>query len=92
MIDTGAAPNLVKARNLLPEGESLGKKRWRNRTGILPDHGETFSTIQAQFKGHLIKFYIIPNHFPIPQEGILGRDFLIGSSDKFRPRSWIYIM
>jgi len=30
-----------------------------------------------------VKFYIISNNFPILQEGILGRDFLVGCSGNF---------
>jgi len=86
MIDMATAPNLVKARNLHPETRVL-REETLHLMEIVPGHFETLGTVQAQFKGHLIKFHIIPNHFSTPYEGILGWDFLIVCSGNFDPEA-----
>lgn len=75
MIDTGAAPNVIKRRNLHPHtpiahGEPL------YLSGITNGRVKTLGSVEIKWLGHLIKLYVVPDNFPIAQEGILGSDFL----------------
>lgn len=75
MIDTGAAPNVIKKRSLHPHaliirGEPL------YLSGITSGRVETLGTVRIKFMGHPVVLYVVPDNFPIVQEGILGSDFL----------------
>lgn len=75
MIDTGAAPNVVKKRSLHPHtpiayGELL------YLSGITSGRVETLGSVEIEFMGHPVALYVVPDNFPIVQEEILGSDFL----------------
>lgn len=75
MVDTGAAPNLIKERNILPNTQ-VNEKAVAYLSGITEGQIATLGIVETSFKEQKIKFHIIPNNFPIVQEGILGADFL----------------
>lgn len=79
MVDTGAAPNLIKFRNLSPETEIRENDRLF-LSGITDGRIETLGSIQLAYKGYPVKMHVVQNNFPIPQEGILGSDFLRDAS------------
>ncbi|KYQ46689.1 hypothetical protein ALC60_14308 [Trachymyrmex zeteki] len=75
MIDTGAAPNVIKKRNLsfeifIRDDTSL------YLSDITSGRIETLGSIELSIMNHPVFLYIVPDDFPIAQEGILGSDFL----------------
>jgi len=70
MIDTGAEPNLIKARNVHPDTQILREDKLHI----------AFGSIQVLLMGHPLRMDVVPDNFPIPQEGILGTDFLKDSA------------
>jgi len=44
---------------------------------------ELLCSVQVPFLGHSLRMDVIPENFPIPQEGILGIEFLKDSSDRY---------
>ncbi|KAL6252240.1 hypothetical protein P5V15_015214 [Pogonomyrmex californicus] len=75
MIDTGAAPNLIKERNILSH-TSVFRDDILYLSGITQGKIATLGSMQLDFLGYKIKMHAVPNNFPIVQEGILGSDFL----------------
>jgi len=75
LLDIGADPNLIKARNLKPNTAIL-----RENTLYLSDIGigytKTLGSIEISFMGFQDKFHVVPDTFQIREEGILGNDFL----------------
>jgi len=72
MLHTGTEPNPVKARCVHPDTR---RKDTLYIEGITDDV-ESLRSIQVSFKGHSITIDIVPDDFRIPQEEILGSDFL----------------
>lgn len=79
MIDTGAAPNLIKKRNLHP-GTRIRADQTVFLRGITDGSIETLGSIDIVFMGHPVTLQVVGNDFPITQEGILGSDFLRDAS------------
>jgi hypothetical protein len=75
MLDTGAEPNLVKARFLHPDTQILREDKLYIED-ITDGYDESFRSIQVSFKSHPITMDVVPHDFKIPQEGISGTDFL----------------
>ncbi|KYQ49520.1 hypothetical protein ALC60_11414 [Trachymyrmex zeteki] len=75
MIDTGAAPNVIKKRNLTPE-ILIRDDTPLYLSGITSGRIETLGSIELIIMNHPVFLYIVPDNFPIAQEGILGSDFL----------------
>lgn len=75
MVDTGAALNLVKKRNVRPE-TLIDTQETLFLSGITKEKIKTLGSIDIKFMGYPITFHVVPNNFPIAQEGILGFDFL----------------
>lgn len=75
MIDTGAAPNVIKQRSLHPD-VSINHDDPLYLSGISSGKVETLGSIEVSILGYPVSLYIVPNNFPIAQEGILGSDFL----------------
>lgn len=75
MIDTGAAPNVIKRRSLHPDAE-IKHDNPLYLSGISSGKVETLGSIEISILGHSVSLYIVPDNFPIAQEGILGSDFL----------------
>jgi len=75
MIDTGAAVSVIKE-------QSIHERTLRNQNEIIILSGITNEKIKTlgTIKMHLYNFpttlHIVPDNFPISQEGILGADFL----------------
>jgi hypothetical protein len=75
MIDTGAAPSIVKLKYIhadayLNTGDIL------TLSGITAEKTRTLGSIKILLHGHSLTLNVVNNNFPIPQEGILGSDFL----------------
>ncbi|KAL6253463.1 hypothetical protein P5V15_015309 [Pogonomyrmex californicus] len=75
MIDTGAAPNLIKERNVLAN-TSISRDDILYLSGITQEKIATLGSMHLNFLGYKIKMHAVPNNFSIVQEGILGSDFL----------------
>jgi len=79
MIDTGAAPNLIKKRALRPDVKIRAETM--ALSGITDGNIETLGAVDIIFKGHTVTLQVVDNNFPISQEGILGSDFLGNETD-----------
>jgi len=79
MIDTGAAPNLIKKRALRPDVEIRAETM--ALSGITDGNIETLGAVDITFKGHPVTLQVVDSNFPISQEGILGSDFLGNETD-----------
>lgn len=75
MVDTGAAPNLVK-RNRLNSDTDIDTRITLRLTGITDGEVRTLGKIKMNIYGHDIDFHVVDENFPISQDGILGADFL----------------
>lgn len=75
MIDTGAAPNVIKKRSLHPDVE-IKHDNPLYLSGISSGRVETLGSIEILVLGHSVSLHVVPDNFPIAQEGILGSDFL----------------
>jgi len=79
MIDTGAAPNVIKKRSLHPE-IIIKRDDTLFLSGITNGRVETLGSIEISVMGHPVTLHVVPDNFPIAQEGILGSDFLRDAS------------
>lgn len=79
MIDTGAAPNVIKQRALNPE-TIIDNDDPLLLSGITSGRVETLGSVEIHVHGYPVTFHVVPDDFPIAQEGILGGDFLCGNS------------
>lgn len=75
MVDTGAAPNIIKRRALHPETR-IRTDDPLYLSGITSGRIKTLGSAEIELMGHVITVHVVPNNFPIAQEGILGSDFL----------------
>ena len=75
MVDTGAAPNLIKERNLHPE-TNINRSDTLYLSGITSGKIKTLGSVKVEYKGYPILMHTVSDRFPITQEGILGSDFL----------------
>jgi hypothetical protein len=78
MIDTGASANIIKSRSILAV-TSINAQDTILLSGITPEKLKTLGTIVAQIHGYPVTLHVIPDNFPIPQDGILGSEFLRGA-------------
>lgn len=78
MIDTGAAPNIIKKRNLESETRINGNDTLL-LSGITEGYVSTIGTAEISYMGNPIALHVVHDQFPISQEGILGSDFLQGA-------------
>jgi len=77
MIDTGAIPNLIKKRVLLP---GVSKKKQWLLTGLRMVTLKP-SEPPTSFREHPVILQVIDNNFPINQNRILESDFLRNASN-----------
>jgi len=82
MIDTGAEPNLIKARNVYPDTQILREDKL-HIVGVIDGFVELLGSVQISLMGHSLRMDIVPDNFPIPQKRILGTDFLKDSAPIF---------
>jgi len=75
MIDTGAEPNLIKTRNVHPDTQILSEDKL-HIVGVTDGFVESLGSIQVSLMEHPLRMDVVPDNFPILQEGILGTDFL----------------
>lgn len=78
MVDTGAAPNLVK-RNRLNPGVEIDTRTTLRLVGITDGEVKTLGKLKINIYGRDIEFHVVNENFPITQDGILGADFLSGT-------------
>lgn len=75
MIDSGAGPSLIKL-NALDDNVSLNTDKILNLTGINPYVVKTLGYLRINFLNYSTIFHVVPNNFPIDEDGILGMTFL----------------
>ncbi|XP_025161027.1 uncharacterized protein LOC112589987 [Harpegnathos saltator] len=75
MIDTGAAPNLIK-KGTLTRNNEIDPIDTLLLKGITAGSIPTLGSITIKYMGFPIKLHVINDDFPIAQEGILGSAFL----------------
>jgi hypothetical protein len=75
MIDTGAAVNIIKLRCLHPSTR-LDTQDITLLSGITAEKIQTRGSVVVYLYGHPVTLHVVPNDFPISQEGILGVKFL----------------
>jgi len=75
MVDTGASVNIIKMQCVHPD-TPLDTRDIIALSGITTEKIKTRGSITAYIYGHPIILHVVPNGFPIPQDGILGAEFL----------------
>lgn len=93
IIDSGADISLFKIGKISPYQKINPAKKF-NLTGVTDGSIETLAetTTNIRFHNGLTvehTFQIVPNDFPIPTDGILGRDFLIKYRCNINYETWI---
>lgn len=73
MVDTGAAPNLIKKRSIHPDDVDV--QNTIIFSGITDRNIATLGSTEIYYMGHAISLHVVNDNFPISQEGILGSDF-----------------
>lgn len=79
MIDTDASPNLIKRRSIHPE-TSISSNDILSLSGITSEKIKTLESVVVKFMGYPVHLHVVPNNFPIMQEGILGYNLLQGAT------------
>jgi len=79
MLDTGAESNLIKTRNIHPDTQILREDKL-HIVDVTDGFVESLGSVQILFMGHPLRMDIVLDSFPMPQEGILGTDFLKDST------------
>ena len=74
MTDTGAAQNLIKQRVLNPV-VPINSKNVIKLTGINDLQLYTLGEVKINIFGYPTIFNIIPNEFPVEEDGVLGSEF-----------------
>lgn len=80
MIDTGATPNVVKKRSLHSQ-TPIAHDDPLYLSGITNGRVETLGSVEISLLGHPVNLHVVPDNFPIAQEGILGSEFLRDASN-----------
>lgn len=75
MIDTGAAVNIIKQR-CINARTPINTRDTISLSGITREQVETLGSIVINAHAHPVTLYVVPDNFAIPQEGILGTEFL----------------
>lgn len=75
MIDSGAGPSLIKQKAII-NNVIIDKTKILYLTGISKETVPTLGKLQIKFLNHDTEFYIVPNNFPIKEDGLLGVNFL----------------
>ncbi|KAL6427141.1 hypothetical protein ACFW04_008643 [Cataglyphis niger] len=79
MVDTGAAPNLVKQCRIDPKIR-INPESKIILSGITDGKIETLGTADIEYLGFGIRLHVVNNNFPISQDGILRAEFLRDAS------------
>lgn len=74
MLDTGAQPNIIK-KGCVHETTLINDKEILQLTGITENAVHTLGSIKAPILQTSVIFHIVPDNFPITQQGILGTSF-----------------
>jgi hypothetical protein len=75
MIDTGAAPSIVKLKNIQTH-TYLNTEDILTLSGITTEKIRTLGSIEVLLHGYPLTLNVVNNNFPMPQSGILGSDFI----------------
>ena len=74
LLDTGSEGNLIKISSL-PFDCEIDNTKIVYLKGICGEAVSTLGTAQITIFGHLTNFQVVPEHFPIPCEGLLGAEY-----------------
>ena len=76
MLDNGASVNIIKLGSIHPK---LPVRTYENieLLGIAPQSILTWGTVYLTIAGTPHKFQVVADDFPITQDGMLGRNFMI---------------
>ena len=75
MIDSGSGPNLLKRHVLNPQ-TPINQEEVLILSGITKHQVTTLGLVKVRILGCTTSFHLVDDNFPIPQDGILGSDFL----------------
>lgn len=75
MIDNGATVNLIKV-SLLDDDMPICKEDERELGGITIHTVSTIGSVYLKIRGMPVKFQRVDDDFPIPFDGMLGRNYL----------------
>lgn len=92
IIDSGSDISLIKANRIKPMQQYNPKDKCSISgigSGIIETYGSTTSNIILDNLIVHQSFYIVGNNFPIPADGILGRDFLAKHRCCIDYNSWL---
>lgn len=81
LLDTGAMPNLLKEK-VIDENYKINRDEILLLSGITNQTVKTLGKIKFDLYGCLTEFHIIPNNFPILQDGLLGNEFFKSAKAK----------
>ena len=73
LVDSGSKFNFIK-EGILATRPNLSEIL--RLSGITDSYVKTLGTVQECILGFDTKFHVVPENFPIDEEGLLGRDFL----------------
>lgn len=71
MLDTGAEPSLLKVSKK-PHSIGVNVREILELTGITESSIRTFGKIELKFKDLILDFHLVPDSFPIKEDGLLG--------------------
>lgn len=75
MIDTGAAPNIIKVHKVKP-GTKINANDIVSIIGVTAGSIDTLGSIKVDLLGRKTIFHLVQSNFPIIADGILGGDFI----------------
>jgi len=78
MLDTGAEPNLIKAKSLHPDTQIFREDKL-HIVVVTDGFVESLGSILVSLMGHPLRMDVVPEEF-LNQERILGTDFLKDST------------
>lgn len=93
MIDTGADISIFKLNKVL-NNQPIDKNNKCTISGISGKKLETYASTETflTFQGRFMlkqKFFLVDGNFPIPTDGILGRDFLVNNKCNLNFETWL---
>lgn len=78
LLDTGASPCLLKNKFRDPDNP-VNQHDILHLIGITDELVKTLGKITITFMGHDTEFHLVPDDFPISQDGLLGNEFFQSS-------------
>lgn len=75
LIDTGCALNLIKEKHVR-KGTNINSEKRYSLVGIGNGMVKTLGEVILEFDGRKTEFQLVPNEFPVENDGIIGVNFL----------------